>query len=421
MKKIFKLSFACLFILIFSIAVSQPSLAADKLSEPTDNAAVDNATSSAMLSDSGSADVRNESKASAPEIAQAVVLKILAEKEVKNDDGSKSKQQNLELKILTGPLAGQTEQYIGISDIQVTSTGVYKPGDKVVVNYSRDDTGNYNFYVTDYVRSGALLWLLFFFVIVVLIVGQWKGLRALLSFFLSFLFIIYAMVPLFLLGWNPAAIGMIGALVILLLIIYLTEGYNRKSHVASLGIAVSLFFTAILSAIFIAANHLTGITSDEVTYLIGSTNHPMNFKGLLLAAIFIGVLGILDDVVMGQVESVLQIKTANPYLKEENVFNMAMKVGQSHLGAIINTLFLAYIGTALPLILLIGLHQQPFATFSDVINNEQVATEVVRTLVGVIGLCSAIPISTWLAAKYLKVVGEPVKKNGVVSNNLNDK
>lgn len=345
------------------------------------------------------------------QIAQARVIKILAEEEIKRDDGSAVKQQNLELKILTGPLTGQTVKYLGISDVQVTSTGLYRPGDKVIVSYNRDDTGKYVFYVIDYVRSGALLWLLIFFIAVILLVGRLKGLRALFSFFLSFLFIIYVMVPLFLRGWNAIAVGIIGSLIILLLIIYFTEGYNRKSHIAALGILFSLIFTAVLSAIFTASNHLTGLASDEISFLISAINHPLNYKNLLLASMFIGALGVLDDVVMGQIEAVSQIKIANPFLKNIQIFKMAIKIGQSHLGAIINTLFLAYISAALPLVLLIGLHQEPFVSFSDIINNEQVATEIVRTLVGIIGLCSAVPISTWLAAEYLKITPEPLKND----------
>lgn len=336
------------------------------------------------------------------QIVQAQVVKILAEKDV-IENGAKLKQQNLSLKILTGPLTGRLEKYIGISDLQVTANAVYQVGDKVIVTYAPDGQGGYTFFITDYVRSNSLLWLLLFFVLVVLAVGHKKGLRALLAFLFSFLFIVYVMVPLFMLGWNATVIGLLGSVIVLTMIIYLTDGINRKSNIAALGILCSLIFTAILALIFVSTNHLTGMSSDEVTYLIGAVSRPLDYKNLLLAAMFIGILGILDDVVVGQVEAVQQIKEANAELTDGKVFRMAFKVGQSHLGAIINTLFLAYISTALPLILLISLHQQPFATMSDVINNEQVATEIVRILVGVAGLCSAIPISTWLAAKYLKV------------------
>jgi uncharacterized membrane protein len=398
-----------LFTILAFFCFDHSSLAVGKSYLPNKKV-VNDQVSDMISSTSLQSDIENNSSSTPDEIAQASVVKVLAEKEVKQDDGSMIKQQNLELKILTGPLAGQTEQYVGISDINVTSASVYKSGDRLIVSYSPDETGKNVFYITDYVRSGALTWLLLFFIAIVVIVGRWKGWRALLSFFFSFLFIIYIMVPLFLRGWNALLIGIVGSLIILLIIIYLTEGYNRKSHIAVLGILSSLIFTVILSVIFVAASHLTGRASDEVTYLIGAVKNPLDYKNLLLAAMFIGILGMLDDIVMGQVESVMQIKTANPLLPDKKVFNMAMKVGQSHLGAVINTLFLVYISTTLPLILLISLHQAPFVSFSDVINNEQVATEIVRILVGVVGLCSSIPISTWLAAKYLKADSESNKK-----------
>jgi uncharacterized membrane protein len=403
--KNFRILIIGLFVLLISAGFVSQSQAAGNS---------DAAASIAAISPSSEGGADASSTPVAEEMAQAKIIKIIAQREIKADDGSKIKQQNLLLHILSGPLAGQNEQYTGISDVQVVNTITYKVGDKVIVNYERDDSGNYIFYITDYVRSDGLLWLLIFFVAIVLAVGRLKGLRALFSFFLSFLFIFYVMVPLFLMGWNAVAIGIIGSTAILMLIIYLTEGYNRKAHIAALGIFFSLIFTAILSAIFVSSNHLTGMTADEITYIIEAVKKPLNYQNLLLASMFIGILGVLDDVVISQVESVLQIKTANPYLKDNKVFEMALKVGQSHLGAIINTLFLAYISTALPLILWISLHQPPFASFFDVVNSEQVATEIVRTLVGVAGLCSAIPISTWLAVKYLRVQPEPRGKDSAV-------
>ena len=116
----------------------------------------------------------------------------------------------------------------------------------------------------------------------------------------------------------------------------------------------------------------------------------------------IGTLGVLDDVVIGQVEAVEQMRLANSSLTNTQVFTMSMNIGRAHLGAIINTLFLAYVSAALPLVLLFSVHQEPFLTVSQIINNEDIATEIVRTLVGVISLCLSAPIATFLAVRYLK-------------------
>ncbi|MFA6422352.1 MAG: YibE/F family protein [Candidatus Buchananbacteria bacterium] len=332
---------------------------------------------------------------------KAVVVKVLEERTITKEDGT-FKQQNLQLQLLTGPNSGKTVIYKGISDLEVVGAGYYKEGDRVFVTESKNEEGNTVYYVVDYIRSGSLLWLVLLFIAVVLVIGYMKGFRAILALVVSFLFIIKVMVPMFLASYNPLAVGLIGSFIVLLIIVYITEGFNKKSHFASLAILISLIFTAVLAIIFSNASHLTGQASEDVIFLMSATKTAIDFKGLLLAGIIVGTLGVLDDVVIGQVEAVLQIKNANPDLSSFQAFRMAMKVGRSHLGAIINTLFLAYVGASLPLVLLFNVHQAPFVTFSQIINNELVATEIVMTLVGVIGLCSAVPIATILAAKYLK-------------------
>lgn len=338
-----------------------------------------------------------------PKTAEAQVLKVLDQKETLRENGSKSVQQNLELGILTGPFKGQTEIYTGISGIDVVSSNVYKVNDKVLVSYNRDETGQYAFYVTDYVRTNSLFWLTLFFVAIVLLIGGKKGILALMSLILSFFMIIKILVPLVFAGYDPLVVGIGISFLILFALIYLTEGWNKKSHISVLSIAISLAVTACLALAFGYWSRLSGSSNEEVVFLIDAIKVPINFHNLLLAAIIIGTLGVLDDVVVGQVEAVEQIREANSSLKDANVFKMAMNIGRAHLGAIINTLFLAYVSAALPLVLLFSVHQEPFLTVSQIINNEDIATEIVRTLVGVISLCLSAPIATFLAVKYLKI------------------
>jgi len=352
--------------------------------------------------DATSSDLSVTDISAKPKTAEAQVLRVLDQKETLRENGSKAVQQNLELGILSGPLKGQTETYIGISGIDVVSSRVYKVNDKVLVSYNRDETGAYIFYVTDYVRTNSLFWLTIFFIVVVLFVGGKKGAMALFSLVISFFVIIKILVPLVFAGYDPLLVGIFISFLILFALIYLTEGWNKKSHISVLSIAISLITTAGLALIFGYVSRLSGASNEEVVFLIDAIKVPINFHNLLLAAIIIGTLGVLDDVVVGQVESVEQIREANSKLKDSQVFKMSMNIGRAHLGAIINTLFLAYVSAALPLILLFSIHQEPFLTVTQVINNEDIATEIVRTLVGVISLCLSAPIATILAVKYLK-------------------
>ena len=349
------------------------------------------------------AQAEDDVDADKPKTAEAQVLKILDQKETTRENGSKLIQQNLELGILSGPLKGQVETYTGISGIDVVSSRAYEVNDKVLVSYNRDETGRYVFYVTDYVRNSSLFWLVILFIITVLIIGGKKGIMALLSLVISFFVIIKVLVPLVFAGYDPLLVGIGVSFLILFALIYLTEGWNKKSHVSVLSIAISLIVTAGMALLFGYLSHLSGSSNEEVIFLIDAIKVPINFHNLLLAAIIIGTLGVLDDVVVGQVESVEQLRKANSSLKDFQVFKMAMKIGQAHLGAITNTLFLAYVSAALPLVLLFSIHQEPFLTVTQIINNEDIATEIVRTLVGVISLCLSAPIATFLAVKYLKI------------------
>lgn len=349
-----------------------------------------------------------EKKSGSAEMFQAEVLQILKEQDTTRENGSIVKQQNLEVGVLEGELKGQRIVYNGISNLDVVASNVYKVGDKVLLARSQDADGNNIFYVTDFVRSNSLMWLLIIFIVSILIVGGKMGARALLSLVISFLLIMKVLVPLVFAGCNPLTVGFLISFLVLIVLVYLTEGLNRKSHLSVLAIGASLLFTAILAYIFCDWSHLSGASQEEVTFLIDASKQAINFHNLLLAAIIIGTLGVLDDIVIAQVEAVAQIREANKNLPKAKVFSMATKVGHAHLGAIINTLFLAYAGASLPLILLFNLHQEPFVTFAQVINNEEIATEIVRTLVGVIGLCFSMPISTLIAVQY----GQSKKNKG---------
>lgn len=183
--------------------------------------------------------------------------------------------------------------------------------------------------------------------------------------------------------------------------VYITEGFNTKAHISVISIFITLLLTLLLSWFFVNLSRLSGMSSEETIFLISDNIKVINFKGLLLSAIIIGALGVLDDIAVGQVEAVQQLILTDPTQSQKKLFKSAITIGRAHLGAIINTLFLAYVGASLPLILLFNVKSAPFVSFSQVINHESIATEIVRTLVGAIGLCLAMPIATLLAVLVL--------------------
>lgn len=274
---------------------------------------------------------------------------------------------------------------------------VLKVGQKFFLNYLITINGDELYSVRDVDRRGALMGLVVLFIAVVLAFGRMQGLRSLLSLAGSFLVIIYALVPLLMKGYPPilTSIG-IGSL-ILFVAIFFTHGFNIKSLMAFSGTVISIALTGILAFVSIKFLSLSGFFSDETIYLNFSTSGTLNFEGLLLGGIIIGVLGVLDDIAITQVAVVAELKLAAEHLSKKEIFQKAMNIGKEHVSALVNTIVLAYAGVSLPLLLWFS---QSDASFGTIVNNEIFATEIARTIVGSIGLIMTVPITTFLAVMF---------------------
>ena len=335
-------------------------------------------------------------------VFEAEVLEITQEREITRKNGGTARQQNVKLMGLEKDFKFKEFEVFGITDIDVVSGVEVDKGDKVLVSLSPDPEGNDKYVITDHVRRGYLYFLVFVFVALMILIGRWQGFKSFISLAVTFFIIMWFIIPQIVAGGNPLFISVIGSVIILALIIYVTWGWKVKSHIAMLSISISLFLTGLVSILFTNITKLSGLADDNILYLVGIEGVNINFEGLLLAGIIIGTVGVLDDVVISQISSIEQLKEANPNLTSKEYFKRGLKVGVDHLSSMTNTLFLAYAGASLPLLLLFTVRQEPFVTFSQVINNELIATEIVRALVGSVGLILAVPIATYFAAYYLK-------------------
>jgi len=329
------------------------------------------------------------------ETLEAVVEKILEEKQVK-PMGSEDFQfyQKLELLVTKGSLKDK-KITIENGNIPVANNLKYKVDDRVIVTFSKDFEGNDSFYITDYVRRGSLVWLFLIFVMSAVVIAKWRGILSLVGMGISFLVIFSFILPKILAGSNPVEIAILGSLIIIPVSFFLSHGFNKKTMVAIAGTLFALIITGVLANIFVEVSKLTGFASEEAGFLQVARQGTINIKGLLLAGIIIGVLGVLDDITISQSAIVFQLKEANEKLKFNELYKRAMNVGQDHISSMVNTLVLVYTGAALPLLLLFINNPHPF---SEIINYEIVADEIVRTLVGSIGLILAVPITTVIAS-----------------------
>jgi uncharacterized membrane protein len=194
-------------------------------------------------------------------------------------------------------------------------------------------------------------------------------------------------------GRSPLPVALVGASLIAYLALYITHGLNRFTTLALLGTLASLGLTAVLSTLAVNLAAFSGLASEESLFLT-LLEGQVDFRGLVLAGIVLGTLGALDDVTVTQASAIGELRAANPGMSNQALIRSGLRIGRDHVAASVNTLFLAYAGAALPLLLLFVVANQSLGVIA---NSEVIAVEIVRALVGSLGLVAAVPITTWLA------------------------
>ncbi|MFE7789233.1 YibE/F family protein [Streptomyces sp. NPDC057460] len=267
-------------------------------------------------------------------------------------------------------------------------------GQGVIVAYAPDAPHDLQYSVTDVDRKVPMALLAGIFALAVVVVGRLRGLMALIALAVSFAVLTLFILPAILQGSNPLLVAVVGASAIMLIALYMCHGLTARTSVAVIGTLISLLLIGLLGSLFIDWASLTGNTDDSTGLIHGLYPH-IDMSGLLLAGVIIGSLGVLDDVTVTQTSAVWELHQADPTMGARKLYRAGIRIGRDHIASVVNTLVLAYAGAALPLLLLFSIAQSSVGT---VANSELVAEEIVRTLVGSIGLVASVPVTTVLAA-----------------------
>lgn len=305
--------------------------------------------------------------------------------------GPDSTCQVATLRLRGGPDAGlRTDLVLNV----VANPGIptLKQGDRIVVQPSGPGPGSYVF--VDFQRNRPLLLLGAAFAVLVVALARWKGLAALIGLIATLLVLAKFVMPAILDGKDPLAVCIVGASVTMFIVFYLAHGITVRSSTALVGTLLSLVVTGVLATWATSASRLTGVGTEEALTL-NALAGQVDLRGLLLGGIIIGGLGVLNDVTITQASAVWQLHLADPAARPIQLYRQGMQVGRDHIGATVDTLILAYAGAALPLLIFFSLADR---SFGEVIGSSLVAEEVVRSLVGAIGLVLSVPITTGLAA-----------------------
>ncbi len=254
----------------------------------------------------------------------------------------------------------------------------------------------YSFY--EFKREQPLIALGIAFVVVAILIGRKRGLRALVALVISLVILAEFMLPAIAQGKSPLLVALVGASAVMFLALYLSHGVNARTTSAVIGTLASLAITGLLASVAVSAARFTGLSDESAAYLRATTT-GIDVRGILLAGIIIGALGVLDDVTITQASAVWELHRADATMSFQNLYSSALRIGRDHIASAVNTLVLAYAGASLPILLLFS---QVGTPLGEVLNGEPVATEVVRMLAGSIGLMASVPITTALTALVVK-------------------
>lgn len=277
----------------------------------------------------------------------------------------------------------------------------FKEGEQVLVAITQNpNTGDLGITIEDRVRRFPLQVLFAIFLLIVIAVGRLKGILSFIGMIFSFVIIGKFIVPQIMFGNDPLLISLFGALFIIPVTFYIGHGLKWQTTISVISTFIALFITGVLAYIFVIFAKLTGFSAEEAVFIQALPGQQINIQSLLLAGIIIGAMGVLDDITIAQTSIVDKLIKANPKYTFKQVFSEAMDVGRDHISSLVNTLILVYAGASLPLFVLF--YNSQLGSYSDVMNMEVIATEIVRTLVSSIGIISAVPITTLLASWYIK-------------------
>ncbi|WP_232247053.1 YibE/F family protein [Corynebacterium freneyi] len=233
----------------------------------------------------------------------------------------------------------------------------------------------------------------------IVVVAAWRGVRAIAGLVLTLAVVGFFLVPALLRGGPPVALSLVTGAVVLFPVMFLVHGVNWKSAAALGGTLTSLAAAAGLAHLAIGGADLRGL-ADDSNLLIQLYLPAVSVTGLMLAGFIVGALGVLNDVTIAQASTVTELAEADPDAGPLELFASAMRVGRDHIASMVYTLVLAYVGASLPMTLLLSVAERPLM---QVLTSDIVATELLRSAIGALGLTLAVPVTTAIAAVTAQV------------------
>lgn len=274
-------------------------------------------------------------------------------------------------------------------------------GETVVVEKLTKSDGSIEYLLKEKYRLRNMVLLVGAFVVLALVLGGVTGFMSIVGLFVSVGILVFFVIPRIVGGADPLSSCLIGSVLIACTSLFLAHGFHLRTRIALLSTLIILCASAGIAILFVRVGKLFGMGTEESLYLQMGQLQNVDLRGLLLGGIIIGCLGVLDDITTAQTAAIDEIRKANPSLGKKELLAAGFSVGKEHIASLINTLALAYVGTSLPLLLLLQSQSNQSFPAWVTLNAEFLGEEIVRTLVGSITLLLAVPVSTWIAVTLL--------------------
>lgn len=337
-----------------------------------------------------------EAKENQGELYPAKIMEVI-DKKTNENMGHETIEINYLAEITDKRLSGKIINVIDVYEVGTPHIEA-EPTDEVLLYLEMDESGTniINAYINGYKRDQYMVWLIFLFILLVLIIGRVKGLKALISLALTILFVVKVFLPGILKGQSPILLSVLIAAAITTVTLFIISGLSKKTLSAILGTLTGVFIAGIIAYTFSALGKIIGFSYEEIQLLsFIPQGTKFDFNGLLFASILLGALGAVMDVSMSISSAIVEIKAANPTMTIKQLFHSGMNIGRDIMGTMVNTLVLAYTGSSLNIMILILAYNKPLV---ETINYEMIVVEILRALAGTIGLVITIPFTAFVSA-----------------------
>jgi uncharacterized membrane protein len=293
--------------------------------------------------------------------------------------------KELDMEIEAGPASSETGE------------SRFKVGDRIYVsNYSLDDVSDWN--IVGFSRESSVLFMFIIFTFVTILVGGKKGLSSIISLGITFLLLYFFAIPRMLDGGNVLFLGIITVLVSMVSSMYVAHGFNRRTTLSVISTFFGILIVSLFALFFTNITRLDGLGTEDAFFLSSQTGGAINLSQLYFVSILVAAMGVLDDVIVSQVVSVYELYDANIKLNANQLYSKAMNIGKEHISSMVNTLFVAYAGSSLALVMLLSFNN---GSVAFILRSDSITEEIVRTLAASIGIILVVPVSTFLASRFV--------------------